>query len=36
MTQPEIKTPEQLQGGTVAVAGFGGAADFVARYALPR
>jgi ABC-type nitrate/sulfonate/bicarbonate transport system substrate-binding protein len=36
MTQPEIKTPEQLKGGTVAVARFGGAADFVARYALPR
>jgi ABC-type nitrate/sulfonate/bicarbonate transport system substrate-binding protein len=36
MTQPEIKTPEQLKGGTVAVARFGGAADFVARYALAR
>ena len=36
MSQPEIKTPEQLKGGTVAVARFGGAADFVARYALPR
>jgi ABC-type nitrate/sulfonate/bicarbonate transport system substrate-binding protein len=36
MTQPEIKSPEQLQGGTVAVARFGGAADFVTRYALPR
>jgi hypothetical protein len=36
MTQPEIKTPEQLKGGTVAVARFGGAADFVARYALTR
>src|SRR6185369_9093740 len=33
VTQPEIKTPEQL---TVAVARFGGAADFVARYALAR
>lgn len=30
MTQPEIKTPEQLKGGTIAVARFGGAADFVA------
>jgi NitT/TauT family transport system substrate-binding protein len=29
-------TPEQLKGGTVAVARFGGAADFVARYALTR
>ena len=36
MTQPEIKTAEQLKGGTVAVARFGGAADFVARYALAR
>jgi ABC-type nitrate/sulfonate/bicarbonate transport system substrate-binding protein len=36
MTQPEIKTAEQLKGGRVAVARFGGAADFVARYALPR
>jgi ABC-type nitrate/sulfonate/bicarbonate transport system substrate-binding protein len=36
MTQPEIKTPEQLKGGTIAVARFGGAADFVARYALAR
>ena len=36
MTQPEIKSPEQLKGGTIAVARFGGAADFVARYALAR
>lgn len=36
MTQPEIKSAEQLKGGTVAVARFGGAADFVARYALGR
>ena len=36
MTQPEIKTPEQLKGRTIAVARFGGAADFVARYALPK
>ena len=36
MTQPEIKTPEQLKGGTIAVARFGGAADFVARYALAK
>lgn len=36
MTQPEIKTPEQLKGGTIAVARFGGAADFVARYALTK
>ena len=36
MSQPEIKSAEQLKGGTVAVARFGGAADFVARYALSR
>ena len=36
MSQPEIKSPAQLKGGTVAVARFGGAADFVARYSLPR
>ncbi len=36
MTQPEIKTPEQLKGGSVAVARFGGAADFVARFALAK
>jgi NitT/TauT family transport system substrate-binding protein len=36
VTQPEIKTAEQLKGGTIAVARFGGAADFVARYALAR
>lgn len=36
MTVPEIKTPEQLKGGSVAIARFGGAADFVARFALVR
>jgi NitT/TauT family transport system substrate-binding protein len=36
VTQPEINTAEQLKGGTIAVARFGGAADFVARYALAR
>lgn len=36
MTQPNIKTPEQLKGGSVAIARFGGAADFVARFALAR
>ncbi len=36
MSQPEIKSAEQLKGGTIAVARFGGAADFVARYALAR
>ena len=36
MTLPEIKTPEQLKGGIVAIARFGGAADFVARFALAK
>lgn len=36
MTQPDIKTAEQLKGGSVAIARFGGAADFVARFALAR
>ena len=36
ITQPNIRTPEQLKGGTIAVARFGGAADFVARYALAK
>ena len=35
MTQPEIKTADQLKGGTIAVARFGGAADFVARTPSP-
>src|SRR3990167_9424301 len=36
MTLPEIKTPEQLKGGSVAIARFGWAADFVARFALSK
>lgn len=36
MTQPNIKTAEQLKGGTIAVARFGGAADFVARFAVAK
>ena len=36
MSQPDIRTPEQLKGGSVAIARFGGAADFVARFALAR
>ncbi len=36
MTQPYIKTPEQLKGGSVAIARLGGAADFVARFALAK
>ena len=36
MSQPEIKTGEQLKGGTIAVSTFGGQADFMARIALKR
>ena len=36
MSRPEIKTAEQLKGGSVAVAVFGGLADFLARIALKR
>jgi NitT/TauT family transport system substrate-binding protein len=36
MSQPEIRSPEQLRGGAVAIARFGGAADFVARFALAK
>lgn len=33
-SRAEIKTPEQLKGGTVAVSRFGSSSDFIARYAL--
>jgi NitT/TauT family transport system substrate-binding protein len=36
MTRPQIKTPEQLKGGSVAIATFGGQADNFARIALQR
>ncbi len=36
MTQPNIRTADQLKGGSVAIARFGGAADFVARFALAK
>src|SRR5215475_6394856 len=36
MSRPEIKTAEQLRGGTVAIATFGGQADFLSRIALQR
>jgi NitT/TauT family transport system substrate-binding protein len=36
LTLPEIKTPAQLKGGSVAIARFGGAADFVARFTLSK
>ena len=34
MSRPEIKTAEQLKGGSVAIATFGGQADFISRIAL--
>jgi NitT/TauT family transport system substrate-binding protein len=34
MSRPEITTPEQLKGKSVAVSSFGSSADFVARFAL--
>ena len=36
MSKPEIKWPEQLKGGSVAISAFGTASDFVARYALEK
>jgi len=35
-SRAEIKTPEQLKGGTVAISRFGSASDFIARYALTK
>lgn len=36
MGRPDIKTPEQLKGGSVAISRFGSSSDFIARYALSR
>src|SRR5258708_28271581 len=36
LSRPEIKTPEQLKGGAVAISRFGSASDFIVRYALQR
>jgi NitT/TauT family transport system substrate-binding protein len=36
MGRPEIKTPEQLKGGSVAISRFGSSSDFIARYALAK
>jgi len=36
LSRSEIKTPEQLKGGTVAISRFGSASDFIARYALSK
>ena len=35
-SRSEIKTPEQLKGGSVAVSRFGSSSDFIARYALTK
>jgi len=34
LSRPEVKTPEQLKGGAVAISRFGSASDFIVRYAL--
>jgi NitT/TauT family transport system substrate-binding protein len=36
LSRSEIKTPEQLKGGSVAISRFGSASDFIARYALSK
>src|SRR5207247_5151436 len=36
MSLPEIKKPDQLKGGSVAISRFGTGSDFVGRYALSR
>ena len=35
-SRAEIKTPEQLKGGSVAISRFGSSSDFIARYALTK
>jgi ABC-type nitrate/sulfonate/bicarbonate transport system substrate-binding protein len=36
LARPDIKTPEQLKGGSVAISRFGSSSDFIARYALQK
>lgn len=36
LSRPEIKAPQQLKGGAVAISRFGSASDFIVRYALQR
>lgn len=36
MSRPDIKNPEQLRGGSVAISRFGSVSDFIARFALQR
>lgn len=36
MGRSNVKTPDQLRGGSVAISRFGSATDFIARFALPK
>jgi NitT/TauT family transport system substrate-binding protein len=36
MGRSDVKTPDQLKGGSVAISRFGSATDFIARFALPK
>ena len=36
LSRSDIKTPEQLKGGSVAISRFGSSSDFIARYALSK
>ena len=36
MGRSDVKAPEQLRGGSVAISRFGSATDFIARFALPK
>jgi NitT/TauT family transport system substrate-binding protein len=36
LSRPDIKTPEQLKGGSIAISRFGSSSDFIARYALSK
>lgn len=36
MGRTDVKTPDQLRGGSVAISRFGSATDFIARFALPK
>jgi NitT/TauT family transport system substrate-binding protein len=36
MGRSDVKTPDQLRGGAVAISRFGSATDFIARFALPK
>jgi NitT/TauT family transport system substrate-binding protein len=36
MGRPDVKTPEQLKGGSVAISRFGSATDFIVNFTLPK